>query len=760
MSETGFCPKCGLRLAANAPRGMCPACLLREALDSQLSPATTLPRGEIDGGQIPTPEDLAAEFPDLEILELIGRGGMGIVYKARQISLDRLVALKILSPAISRDRAFAERISREARVLALLAHPHVIAVYNFGTTTPREESQSPVPFYYFLMEYVDGLNLRQLQASGKLTPAQALTIVPQICEALQYAHNKGVVHRDIKPENILVDRQGNVKIADFGLAKLLGFDPHEVTLSVTGQVLGTLHYMAPEQMERPNQVDHRADIYSLGVVFYQMLTGELPLGRFEPPSQRVVVDARLDEVVLRALEREPERRYQQASTLQSQVESIASTVGRIEAGMTNPQPRAKRPILRGLKWLTVSVAALLVFGFAGLSAWQLVGQRLWQAFQRNSKSPEVLANSPHDLRYAATPLVIQAGLTKPISPWAWQELERRRLTPADAESVMNGLTEWLRRDHPHGMSDHLAWLDQFLKYLNDKNLLTDTQKLDFRELLEGELWGAKVVRFREGKAGWTWNTDVHWRRTWDGDLFDLTMMNELQSVTVDGNPLEIGSEQHPNWSWDSLHRSLRLPELAVGKHEIALTVTTSLVRSTDLLGLKMDAPSSDWPRAVKKWTRSWQTELIVFAADAEILPGVRDPQRSPAKGGLTIEPIVVRNSQDGLNAVLEFKIQAALSVPIAFDVILKAGEQTIPCGNLWGFHFDPQQSTENDNRPRRAGMSGTTMFSVKLAPLPANVTTADVVLTPNPSLIELNSYADSYWAEEIVLKKVPLRRVN
>jgi len=189
----------------------------------------------------------------------------------------------------------------------------VVTIHDFGIADG---------LYYLIMEYVDGTNLRQMIRSDELTPESALVMVPQICDALQFAHDQGIVHRDVKPENILIDRQGNVKIADFGLAKLLDRKTGGHTLTKTGQVVGTPQYMAPEQLEQPLNVDHRADIYSLGVVFYEMLTGELPLGRFERPSKSVSVDVRLDQVVLRALEKEPDRRYQHASEVSSELKSF------------------------------------------------------------------------------------------------------------------------------------------------------------------------------------------------------------------------------------------------------------------------------------------------------------------------------------------------------------------------------------------------------------------------------------------------------
>ena len=279
---------------------------------------------------VPLPiSELAKLFPQLEILECLGRGGMGAVYKARQPRLDRFVALKILAPEKQNDLQFAERFEREARALARLNHPNIVTVFDFGEVSGQ---------FYLLMEFVDGLTLRQLLQAGKIAPAEALNIVPKICEALQFAHEQGIVHRDIKPENILMDKQGRVKIADFGIAKIAGLESKDFSLTGAKDVMGTPHYMAPEQIEKPLTVDHRADIYSLGVVFYEMLTGELPLGKFAPPSQKVQMDVRLDEVVLHALEKEPARRYQQASQVKTAVETIAGTPAPLASALAAGAP--------------------------------------------------------------------------------------------------------------------------------------------------------------------------------------------------------------------------------------------------------------------------------------------------------------------------------------------------------------------------------------------------------------------------------------
>jgi tRNA A-37 threonylcarbamoyl transferase component Bud32 len=363
MATEKSCPLCGKPVGLNSLQGLCPECMLKAAFPTGTEPDPENP-GKFKSAPFipPTPQELAAKFPQLEILELIGRGGMGAVYKARQKHLGRIVALKILPPDV-RDAAFAQRFTREARALATLNHPGIVTLYEFGEANG---------LFYFLMEFVDGVSLRQLLHAGRVAPREALVIVPEICDALQYAHDHGIVHRDIKPENILLDRKGRVKVADFGLARLMGIetdttvissqDQNVATASLTeaGKVMGTPQYMAPEQMDHPTEVDHRTDIYALGVVFYQMLTGELPAKKIEPPSKKIRLDVRLDQIVLRALEQEPERRYQQASQFKTQVEQVAET----ERSTIQPQ-RLSIPAVVGACWVPFFFAAATFLKWEG-----------------------------------------------------------------------------------------------------------------------------------------------------------------------------------------------------------------------------------------------------------------------------------------------------------------------------------------------------------------------------------------------------------
>ena len=318
MSNQTICPHCGQSLPEHAPGGLCPACLIGLNLRTE----TVFTDGDEAAAQPPLPpEQIAPHFPQLEIIQCLGRGGMGVVYKARQKTLNRFAALKLLAPERVRDPKFAERFVREAQALAALNHPNIVTIYDFGQAGG---------FYFLLMEFVDGVNLRHLLRERKFKPEEALAIIPSLCDALQYAHDRGIVHRDIKPENLLLDKSGRVKVADFGIAKMLGTAP-EAGAAPAGPAdftqggVGTPSYSAPEQKTDPQHVDNRADIYSLGVVFYEMLTGELPGGRLVAPSRKVQIDVRLDEVVLRALEQRPELRFQQASEVKTCVETITGS---------------------------------------------------------------------------------------------------------------------------------------------------------------------------------------------------------------------------------------------------------------------------------------------------------------------------------------------------------------------------------------------------------------------------------------------------
>jgi tRNA A-37 threonylcarbamoyl transferase component Bud32 len=320
---------------------------MRQALASR-----TIIDGPAPSSPPPSPEEIADKFPQFEILECLGRGGMGVVYKARQKSLNRVVAIKILAPEREREARFAERFAREAELLAKLNHPHIVTIHDFGETGG---------LFYLVMEFVDGVNLRDLLRDGKLEPKQALAIVPPICEALQYAHEQGIVHRDIKPENLLLDRAGRLKIADFGIASLAG---------ASDEMAGTPVYMAPEQSGGSREVDSRADIYALGVVLYEMLTGERPAKDIVPPSRKVQIDVRLDEMVLRALEKSPELRYQTAGEFRTVVETIAAS-----PPSTQPAPpiATGQPLPGTAVFTAIAVVLLLVLTAFGDAMAMMIG---------------------------------------------------------------------------------------------------------------------------------------------------------------------------------------------------------------------------------------------------------------------------------------------------------------------------------------------------------------------------------------------------
>jgi serine/threonine protein kinase len=276
----------------------------------------------------PSPQELTARLPNLEVTELLGHGGMGVVYKGRQPFLDRPVAIKLIRPDFGDDADSQRRFLQEARALALLRHPYVVSVFDCGKAGD---------LYYLVMEYVAGTSLRALLARRAVTGRDVLDFMPQVGEALQHAHENGVVHRDVKPENILVDGRNRVRLVDFGLAKWLR--PSDRGDPDAARVAGTWGYMAPEQFSAPESVDHRADVFSTGVVCYEMLTGEVPGGERRPPSAKSDADPRFDPIVLRALEADRERRYQQMRDMNADVLGLTRTPeSTIRLSKTIPAP--------------------------------------------------------------------------------------------------------------------------------------------------------------------------------------------------------------------------------------------------------------------------------------------------------------------------------------------------------------------------------------------------------------------------------------
>lgn len=263
--------------------------------------------------------DLHDILPGIEVTDFIGRGGMGAVYKARQQSLNRIVAVKLLSAhaAHSSELDFTTRFKVEAQAMARLAHPNIVPVHDFGETGDGH--------LFYVMEFVDGTDLaKRIECGGKLPLDEVVRIALAVCDALSFAHEHGVVHRDIKPSNILLADHGVVKVADFGLAKI--DDPATASLTLSGTSMGSQGYAAPEVFAKASSADHRADIYSLGVLLYEMLTGDVPRGMFKLPSEKIPgLDDRWDELICKALEEDRDERFQSVAEMRAALSAVVTT---------------------------------------------------------------------------------------------------------------------------------------------------------------------------------------------------------------------------------------------------------------------------------------------------------------------------------------------------------------------------------------------------------------------------------------------------
>jgi len=326
------CRKCGTIGVGDGTHGLCPTCLLAEVMT---------PPGSKASWEAPGVEELAAMLPQYQIEGLLGRGGMGAVYQGRQAELDRRVAIKILPANFGEDgQDYAARFKLEARAMARLKHPGIVTVYDFG--------QTPEGLLYFVMEFAEGMDVQAMIAQeGRLHTANAIAIAAHVCEALHYAHSHGIVHRDIKPANVVVGYDGQVRVADFGLAKVVSADANS-TLTIRGTVMGTPNYLAPESLVFGTEIDHRADVYAVGVMLYHMLTGRVPYGVFEMPSFQIPgMDPRLDTIIAKAMRESPAHRYQSADAMREELvgvltQTVAQSVAIPADGeVPSPAPAAR-----------------------------------------------------------------------------------------------------------------------------------------------------------------------------------------------------------------------------------------------------------------------------------------------------------------------------------------------------------------------------------------------------------------------------------
>ncbi len=398
----------------------------------------------------PLPEELQRMLPQYEITGILGRGGMGAVYKGRQAKLDRIVAIKVLPETFTKGEDqlnFAKRFEQEAKAMAKLDHSAILSVYDFGETAKGQ--------LYFVMEFVDGMDIHQYlkHHGGKLPQEHALSICAHVLDALEYAHAHGIVHRDIKPANILLNREGRVKIADFGLAKRFGdhADVDAPALTMSNVAVGTPDFVAPEALDSDQTPDHRADLYAVGVMLYQMLTGKLPRGNYQMPSElNPGVDPRLDEIVSTAMAANPDYRYASAGAVRADLDLVLSgPLAKVEAGEPSGAVEAVVPVtssLRGKKAPKKSSTKPLILGL-GAAALIIAGLVVLLAGKRGEPEslpaplPEVTVDKSTPLPAAAVAPAPLAPSVKTPEPVAKAEPPKVEAKPAEVSTPPEAMVE-------------------------------------------------------------------------------------------------------------------------------------------------------------------------------------------------------------------------------------------------------------------------------------------------------------------------------
>ncbi len=345
--------------------------------------------------QPPTVEQLQKALPQYEISAFIARGGMGAVYKGTQKTLKRPVAIKVLPPEMEEgDMQFAARFKHEAQAMAQLSHPNIVAVFEAGEVEGM---------LYFVMEFIEGTDLAQLIASeSRIKPQRAIQITTAVCEALAFAHEEGIVHRDIKPSNIMIDKRGRVKVADFGLAKTVNLDA--TLLTGTNLAMGTPDFIAPEAMVPGMKVDGRADLYAVGVMLYQMLTGAIPRGRFGLPSSVIPqMDKGFDAIVDKAMQTDRENRYSTATELRTDVERVFQLVPTPDEGTGRTSWSRMRDRSTSRKPLLLSVGAVILAAGTFLALKQ--PQDTGPSTATSAATPKSITASPRPAELMPAPIV-------------------------------------------------------------------------------------------------------------------------------------------------------------------------------------------------------------------------------------------------------------------------------------------------------------------------------------------------------------------